>query len=303
VVLNWGIARRAASRFVAGDDLSEAMRVVQDLNERGLYVTLDHLGENVTQEQEAKQAVKDYLDLVQAIAQNEVSAGISLKLTQLGLALDFNLCFRNMLRIAQQAADKNVFIRIDMEDSPTVDETLRIFRLLQGEGVRNVGLVFQAYLYRTMADMEEMLEAGCPIRLCKGAYNEAQDVAYPRKSDVDANFDRITAMLIKHAAEQGNGVAGEAADRFPPQVAIATHDENRIEFARQYARHKGLPQETLEFQMLYGIRSELQLNLVAGGYPVRVYVPYGTEWYPYFMRRLAERPANVWFFLSNLFRA
>jgi proline dehydrogenase len=303
MVMNWRIARNAASRFVAGDDLPTAMRVVHELNDRGLYVTLDHLGENVTEEQEARRAVEDYLDLVEAIAQNEVEAGISLKLTQLGLALDFDFCLQNMLRIAQQAAEKRVFVRIDMEDSSTVDDTLRIFRLLRAEGVRNVGLVFQAYLYRTMDDVQALLEDGCPIRLCKGAYNEPPDVAYPRKSDVDANFDRIAAALIDHAAEQDNGVAEKPGGRFPPQVAIATHDENRIEFSRQYARHKDLPQEALEFQMLYGIRSELQLNLVAGGYPVRVYVPYGTEWYPYFMRRLAERPANVWFFLSHLFRA
>jgi proline dehydrogenase len=303
LVMNWRIARKAASRFVAGDSLPEAMTVVQELNGRGLYVTLDHLGEYVTEQEEARKAAADYLELIDSIAQKDVAAGISLKLTQLGLALDFDFCFENILLIVQQAAGKRVFVRIDMEDSSTVDDTLRIFRLLRNEDVRNVGLVFQAYLYRTVEDVEALLDGGCPIRLCKGAYNEPADVAYPKKADVDGNFDRIAALLIDRAVEQEAGVIGDKAGRFPSQVAIGTHDENRIEFARQYARHKGLLKEALEFQMLYGIRPELQLNLAAAGYPVRVYVPYGMEWYPYFMRRLAERPANVWFFLSNLLKA
>lgn len=295
------LARRFASRFVAGDHLPEAMEVVRTLNARGLYVTLDHLGENVTQADEADRAVRDYVDLIEAIIRNEVAASISLKLSQLGLKLEFDFCAQNMLELARVAAGKGVFVRIDMEESSMVDATLRIFTQLQKAEIPNVGLVLQSYLRRTRYDVQQLLEAGCPIRLCKGAYNEPADIAFPKKAHVDANFDRVTAMLIDHAVDRKNRVDGDVG-RVPRAVAIATHDEERIHFARKYALQRGFPKEELEFQMLYGIRSDLQTTLADEGYPVRVYVPYGTEWYPYFMRRLAERPANVWFLLSNLLR-
>lgn len=301
IMTRWQLARRFASRFVAGDHLPEAMKVVGELNARGLYVSLDHLGENVTQKSEAEGAVGDYMELMDAIIRNEVAAGISVKLSQLGLKLAFDFCAQNMLELARTAAGQNVFVRIDMEDSSTVGATIEIFDLLRRAGIHNVGLVLQAYLRRTQDDVGKLLRSGCPIRLCKGAYNEPPEVAFPKKAHVDANFDRIAEVLIDHAVEHGYQMDGDPG-RFPRAVAIATHDEERITFARQYALKQGLPREELEFQMLYGIRSDLQTALADEGYPVRVYVPYGTEWYPYFMRRLAERPANVWFLLSNLIR-
>ncbi len=188
-----------------------------------------------------------------------------------------------------------------MEDTSTVDRTIELWRTLQKEGLLNVGLVFQSYLYRTEKDMGAVLAEGCRIRLCKGAYKEPADLAYPRKTDVDASYDRLVRLMIDAAGASG-AEAVSADGRVPPVTAVATHDEKRISAARAYAEHIGFPKQALEFQMLHGIRSDLQRELAAAGYPVRVYVPYGTEWYPYFMRRLAERPANVWFFVSNFFR-
>jgi proline dehydrogenase len=188
-----------------------------------------------------------------------------------------------------------------MEDTSTVDWTLEIWRALQRERLTNVGLVFQSYLYRTEQDIRAVLSEGCRIRLCKGAYKEPADLAYPKKSDVDASYDRLACVMMD--AARGAGSVPVAADgRIPPVTALATHDEARIAAARAYAQQVGLPMQALEFQMLNGIRGDLQRKLAEQGYPVRVYVPYGTEWYPYFMRRLAERPANVWFFVSNFFR-
>jgi proline dehydrogenase len=188
-----------------------------------------------------------------------------------------------------------------MEDSPVIHQTLNIFYQLHGEGFTNLGLVIQSYLYRSQEDTLKALEAGARIRLVKGAYDEPSSLAFAHKRDVDANFDRLTRMIIDHALETGSDPATPDG-KTPPVTAIATHDEDRIQFAIDYASQVGLARSALEFQMLYGIRSELQRELQARGYPVRVYVPYGTEWYPYFMRRLAERPANLWFFLSNLLR-
>lgn len=301
LVMGWGFARRAASRFIAGDTLQEALDAIRAVNRSGLYVTLDHLGENVTDPQMADDATDDYVQLIGELEQSGVKGNTSLKLTQLGLNLDEGLCLENIRRIAERAAKCDCFVRIDMEDSPVIDQTLRIFYQLNEEGFNNIGLVIQSYLYRSQEDTAEALEAGARIRLVKGAYDEPSDLAFPRKRDVDANFDRLTRMLVDHALAAGAAPA-TADGKTPPVTAIATHDEDRIQFAIDYASQVGLTREALEFQMLYGIRSDLQMALHARGYPVRVYVPYGTEWYPYFMRRLAERPANLWFFLSNLLR-
>jgi len=187
-----------------------------------------------------------------------------------------------------------------MEDSSTVDRTLAIYRQLAAEGLGNVGLVLQAYLYRTETDLTGLLAQGARIRLCKGAYNEPADRAFPKKSDVDRNYDHLAAMML--AAAGRAGAATSEDDRVPPATAIATHDPRRIDCARSEAERLGLPRQAVEFQMLYGIRSDLQQALAAAGYPVRVYVPYGTEWYPYYVRRLAERPANLWWFLTNFVR-
>jgi proline dehydrogenase len=301
MVTRWKFARRAASRFVAGDTLEEAIGAVRALNEGGRIATLDHLGENVTNADEARRAAEDYLVIMDQICAAGVRSNASLKLSQLGLLLDFDLCVSNMRRILAKASDCGLFVRIDMEDATTVDRTLRLYRTLVGEGFRNTGLVIQSYLFRSEDDVRALLAEGAKFRLCKGAYKEAPEVAYPRKRDVDVNFDRLAAMMIESAHASGD-LASSSDGHVPPVTAIATHDPRRIAFAREHAARIGLPKEALEFQMLYGIRSDLQTALAAEGYPVRVYVPYGTYWYPYYVRRLAERPANVWFFISNFFR-
>ncbi len=301
VVTGWRISRYAAARFIAGDTLEEALDVVRRLNAEGLFVTLDHLGENVTNREAALRAADDYIQALDGIESCGVRASISLKLTQLGLPTDYDLCLSNMERILKRAARGGTFVRIDMEHSAVVDDTLRIYSDLRGRGLENVGVVIQAYLYRSQADLRALVEQGARVRLVKGAYMEPPEVAYPRKRDVDANFDRLAAILIEAAAAHGAERASPDGRR-PPMAAIATHDEHRIRFARAHAEKVGLPRQALEFQMLHGVRSALQRALASEGYPVRVYVPYGTEWYPYFMRRLAERPANLWFFLRQAFR-
>lgn len=301
IVTGWGFSRRAASRFVAGDHLEDAIQGVRRLNEAGLNASLDHLGESVTNPVEASRAVDEYLVLMDAMCATKVRAYASLKLSQLGLELDFQLCLDNFRRVVRKAAECGVFIRIDMEDSSTVDRTFQIYEAVRKEGLENVGLVIQSYLFRSEADVRALTQKGASIRLCKGAYKEPANIAFPRKADVDASYDRLARIMID--ASKAAGARPMAADgRIPPLVGIATHDEKRIAAARAYADQIGFPKLALEFQLLYGIRSELQRELAAAGYPVRVYVPYGTEWYPYFMRRLAERPANVWFIVSNLFR-
>jgi len=301
LVTGWKFARRAASRFVAGDRLEEAIAAIQRLNQKGLYATLDHLGENVTKPEEARRAADDYLTLMGRICEAGVKSNASLKLSQLGLALDYDLCLDNIRRIVRKAAECGLFIRIDMEDSSTVDRTIQLYRTLRSEGLQNVGLVIQAYLYRSEKDVRDLLAEGARFRLCKGAYKEPAEVAFPRKSDVDANYDKLASMMIDAALAAGSLPASDDG-LMPPVTGIATHDERRVRFAQEHAKKVGLPKRALEFQMLYGIRSDLQTSLAAEGYPVRIYVPYGTEWYPYFARRLAERPANVWFFISNFFR-
>ena len=301
IVTRWQFARRAAARFVAGDTLEEAIQAIRILNERGLHATLDHLGEQVTNPEEARRAADDYLVIMEQICQAGVKSNASLKLTQIGLALDYDLCLDNMRRILRQAAVCGVFVRIDMEDSAAADRTLRLYRTLQAEGLHNTGVVIQSYLYRSQEDVRSLLAQGTRIRLCKGAYKEPPEVAFPKKADVDGNYDRLAAMMIDAALAAGSQPASDDG-RVPPICAVATHDIRRIRSAQKHAAEAGLPKRALEFQMLHGIRTDLQASLAAEGYPVRVYVPYGTEWYPYFVRRLAERPANLWFFLSNFFR-
>ena len=301
IVTRWRFARRAAARFVAGDTLEEALGSIRRLNAAGLSVTLDHLGENVTSAEEAIRATDDYILLLETIKAPEFRANASLKLTQLGLSLDYDMALSNMRCVARQGAAFGIFVRIDMEDSPTVDRTLQIYRALRTEGFANIGLVVQSYLYRSPQDAAALVAEGTRLRLVKGAYKEPAALAYPRKTDVDKSFDELTRIAIDAAMDHGAEPA-TSDGRVPPMAAIGSHDEKRIDYARKYAETVGLPKAALEFQMLYGIRSDLQRSLADEGYPVRVYVPYGTEWYPYSVRRLAERPANVWFFLSNLFR-
>lgn len=301
MITGWGFSRRAAARFVAGDHLEDAIQSVRRLNEGGLNASLDHLGESVTNAVEASRAVDEYIVLMDKMCETGLHAYASLKLSQLGLGLDFQLCLDNFRRVVRKAAKCGLFIRIDMEDSSTVDRAFQIFDAVRKEGLKNVGVVIQSYLFRSEADVRALTQKGASIRLCKGAYKEPASVAFPRKADVDASYDRLARIMIDASLAAG-AIPISPDGKIPPLVGIATHDENRIAAARAHADQVGFPKPALEFQMLYGIRSELQRELAAAGYPVRVYVPYGTEWYPYYMRRLAERPANIWFFLSNFFR-
>ncbi len=300
-VTRWRFARRTAARFVAGESLDDAIGAVRALEGHGLTASLDHLGEHVTNEAEAHTAAEDYLKILDRICASGVRSNASLKLTQLGLGLDIDLCIANLSRVVRKATECGIFIRIDMEESSTVDRTLAAYRALRAQGLTNVGLVIQAYLYRSQEDVRALLGEGARIRLCKGAYQEPPQIAFPRKADVDKNYDLLASMMIEAAARRG-GESSSADGRAPAHVAIATHDPRRIAFARGLAQQADLPKRGMEFQMLYGIRSDLQRSLAAEGYPVRVYIPYGTEWYPYVLRRLAERPANAWFFVSNFFR-
>jgi proline dehydrogenase len=301
IVSNWGFAWRTASRFVSGTKIEDALGVILELNAKGINVTLDLLGEHTSKPEEASDATDDILNTLDEIKKSNLCANVSIKLTQIGLGLDENLCAQNLERILSRAKEQDNFIRIDMEDTPYTDKTINLFYQMRRKGYKNTGLVLQSYLYRTEADARKLLDDNTPIRLVKGAYQEPADKAFPKKADVDANYDLLTKIMID--AVLVRNLAQPSSDgRFPPIPAIATHDENRIAFTKQYIQKVGLPKYAIEFQMLYGIRRDLQDQLIKEGYPVRVYVPFGTHWYPYYMRRLAERPANVWFFISNFFR-
>ncbi len=294
-------ARQAASRFYAGETLDQAIQNIRELNEHHILATLDHLGEHTTNPSEARQATRDILAMIEAIDRSAVRSNVSIKLSQIGMALDEELCQENLEQILAYARERDMLVRLDMEDSPWVDTTLRMYREMCARGLNNVGVVIQSYLYRSQADIQVLVQERGRVRLCKGAYQEPAEIAFPKKKDVDANYDRLAEMLVEGA--KAAGAPGLSPDgRIPPLPALATHDEKRIERGKAYAEETGLPKEALEFQMLYGIRRDLQEKLAAEGYPMRVYVPYGTQWYPYYVRRLAERPANVWFFISNFFR-
>ncbi len=301
LVSKWSFAWKAASRFVAGEDIIDAIQVVKDLNEKGIFATLDQLGEHTSTLNEAQQSTQGIIEILEQVNNNNVHANVSIKLTQIGLALDEIICERNLESILRKAKEFGNFIRIDMEDSPYTEKTIKLFRAMRTRGYSDVGLVVQSYLYRTENDTLELLGEGTRFRLVKGAYKESAQIAYPKKIDVDLNFDNLTRLLLNYAIENGALEISEDG-RIPPVTALGTHDEKRINFAISYQISKGLSKRALEFQMLYGIRRDLQEKLVNDGYPVRIYVPFGTHWYPYFVRRLAERPANIWFFISNLFR-
>ena len=293
MVSNWSISWRVASRFVAGSDRDAAMAVTRDMNDAGLLITLDFLGESCTNEGEAYQARAEILRLLDDIDQRGLNANVSVKPSQLGLKIDPNLAFENICALVSKASEVGNFIRIDMEDHPTTDATLDVYRRLRyQENLSNVGVVIQSYLYRSEADIEQLIEDGARVRLCKGAYAEPAEVAFPHKPDVDANYLNLSRLLLSPAA-RAKGV-------YP---AFATHDPKMIDDIKRYIQVNHIPSDAFEFQMLYGIRRDLQEELVKEGYRVRVYVPYGTAWYPYFVRRLAERPANMWFFISNFLRA
>jgi proline dehydrogenase len=303
LVTGWSFAWRAASRFIAGETIESAIKAIRDLNAKGINATIDHLGEHTSTMEEAGRATDDILLILDEIDKAGVKANVSIKLTQIGMGLDEEICLQNLVRILERSRQHNNFIRIDIEDTPYTDVTISIYKavLERGFTTRNVGMAVQSYLYRAEADTRSLLELGTRFRLVKGAYKEPPDKAYPKKADTDANYDLLSKILIDAALKiESNELSPDG--RIPPIPAIASHDEKRIAFAKQYAEKVGLPKSAIEFQMLFGIRRDLQEQLVKEGYPVRVYVPFGTHWYPYYMRRLAERPANVWFFVSNFFR-
>ena len=301
LITGWGFAWRTASRFVAGTNLADALKAVRDLNSKGINATLDHLGEHTSAPEEAQQAAEDIFATLDTIgAEPGLRSNVSIKLTQIGMGLDESLCAENLERVLARAKAAGTFIRVDMEDTPYTDKTINLHYLMREKGYKNHGMVIQSYLFRSEADTRRLLQDGIRIRSVKGAYNEPPDKAFPKKADVDANFDLITKIMLDASLAQNSNLSEDG--RIPPIPAIATHDERRILFAKNYAEKIGLPKTGMEFQMLYGIRRDLQETLVKEGYLVRVYVPFGTHWYPYFMRRLAERPANIWFFISNFFK-
>jgi proline dehydrogenase len=282
-----GLAKRLASRFVAGETPDEGVAAVRELNRSGISATLDLLGESVTKAEEARHARDTYLDTLDRIRAAGVDSNVSVKLTQMGLDIAEDLAIENLSAIIARAAAHGSFVRIDMESSAYTARTLDLFRRVFHPRFGNaVGVVLQTYLHRTPQDVDDMIALGARVRLCKGAYKEPPDVAFPKKQDVDRTY----ATCMQRLLEDGD---------YP---GLATHDGRLIAAARAFARAKGIPAERYEFQMLYGVRRDLQLALRRDGYRMRVYVPFGTHWYPYLMRRLAERPANLAFIAGNMVR-
>jgi proline dehydrogenase len=278
--------RLGAGRFVAGETLDECVAVLRRLNEQGLHANTTLLGEGVLESAQTEPVVAAYREIIERIAAEQLRANVALKLTHLGLEIDEQLAYDNLRGLVQLAGERGGFVRIDMEQSPYVDGTLRIYRRLRGEGLESVGTVLQSYLYRTPGDLDSLLPLEPNLRLVKGAYLESEADAHPRKADVDAAYGLLLERML---AEGGH-------------TAIATHDDALIQRAIAYAREHDIPRDRFEFQMLYGVRPQLQLDLVRRGYKVLVATPYGPEWYPYLMRRLGERPANLLFFLKNTVR-
>ncbi len=281
------IAKRFASRFVAGETLEEALAAVQTLNRKGISASLDLLGESVGNESEARAAGREYLYMIDRINERKLDTNVSLKLTAMGLDISEDLCAHTMHDILERARAYRSFVRLDMEGSAYTERTLRLFEdRLYPSYPENVGIVLQSYLYRTQADTDRAIMLKCRVRLCKGAYQEPPSVAYPEKRDVDNNYIRCMHRLMTDGNYPG----------------LATHDEAIIREAKRFATEKGIGRDRFEFQMLYGVRRDLQDQLVREGYRLRVYVPFGTQWYPYLMRRLAERPANVAFMTGSIMK-
>ncbi|MFD3448765.1 proline dehydrogenase family protein [Microbacteriaceae bacterium 4G12] len=277
--------RFGAGRFVAGETINLAVEAIKDLNKKGLAVTIDYLGEFVDNEREANEMANQSIEAIKAIGREKLNSQLSLKMTSMGLDISENLVMNNMRRILQAAKENDVFVTIDMEDYSRCQKTIEIFKLLKEE-YDNVGTVIQAYLYRTEQDIDDLNRYKPNLRLVKGAYKEPAEVAFPDKKDVDENYKKI----IKTHLLNGN------------YTAVASHDDAIIEYTKQLVEEYNISRDQFEFQMLYGIRPERQLELVNEGYKMRVYVPYGNDWYGYFMRRLAERPANVAFVLKGVFK-
>lgn len=285
LITRYPLTRAFAWRFVAGESVDSALAAVRELRASRILSTLDLLGESVTDRAAALRTLDAYLDLLDRIHRSGIESHISLKLTQLGLDVDEGFCHQNLSRILERAQSYGVFVRFDMESSAYTQRTLDMYRSLR-ERFDNCGVVIQSYLYCSYDDVRDLVAMGARVRLCKGAYLEPPDVAYQRKADVDANYVRLMKMLLSEGS-------------YP---AIATHDPAMIAHAQEYIRARNIPLAAFEFQMLYGVRRDLQESLASQGYNVRCYVPFGTEWYPYMMRRLAERPANIMFLLRNVLR-
>jgi proline dehydrogenase len=285
LAVNMKVSRRTARRFVAGDTVDEAVAVVLELNQKGFTASLDYLGEHITTREEATVATQEYLKGLETLSRSKANSNVSLKLTQFGLAIDEELCRQNVESIVRKARELDNFVRIDMEGSDCTDATLRVFTALRNI-YDNVGIVVQAYLFRTEKDIQDVLQLKSRIRLCKGAYKEAPEISFAKKSDTDKNFVKLMRILLKSGIYHG----------------IATHDPEMIHATKEFEASDTIGKDRFEFQMLYGIRRDLQDQLLREGYNVRIYVPYGKQWYSYLMRRMAERPANLLFVLRNLFR-
>ena len=284
-MLRFKIFRRTAWRFVAGEKVQDAIRAARELRLRGIKTTMDLLGENTHSEEDAMRTTQEIIGLLDRAHAEEVDCNVSVKPTQLGLDLGTDFCQENLLRIVRHAAGLGGFIRVDMEDSSTTQRTLDIVCGVH-DTCENIGTVIQAYLYRSEKDVRQLIAKGIGIRLCKGAYLEPASIAFKKKRDTDANYVKLMKLLLESGAYHG----------------IATHDEAMIDATKQFARARSISGDRFEFQMLYGIRRDLQIQLAREGYRVRTYIPYGTRWFPYFMRRLAERPANLMFIARNLLK-
>jgi proline dehydrogenase len=279
--------KRMTTRFVAGEDINEAVEAIRAINATGATASFDHLNEGVSRADETEGEVREYRQILARIDESGIKSNVSIKLTQFGLEIDPELCYRNARGVVEEAARRGNFVRVDMEQSAVTQVTIDIFKRLRAEfDLNTVGIVLQSYLRRTAADVQDLLKIPARIRLCKGAYNEPPEVAFPDKRDVDANYVAQMKILLSSGVYHG----------------IATHDERMIAATIEHAGREGIAKDAFEFQMLYGVRRDLQVQLARDGYPVRVYVPYGKHWYPYFMRRLAERPANVWFIMKNMLK-
>src|SRR5882762_9206471 len=279
--------QKLTTRFVAGDSIEETIHFIRELNAEGCSASFDHLNESVTSAAEASAEVAEYLSILAKIDETGIRSNVSIKLSQFGLTLDTELAYKNARRVVEEAHRRGNFVRVDMEDSTVTQATIDVFKRLRDEfGLNDVGIVLQSYLRRTYEDTQELLKLPARIRICKGAYNEPPEVAFPDKKDVDENYVRVMQLLLSSGIYHG----------------IATHDPKMIEATIDFAQRQGIDKQAFEFQMLYGVRRDLQRQLAKDGYNMRVYVPYGKHWYPYFMRRLAERPANIWFVLKNMLK-
>jgi proline dehydrogenase len=279
--------KKLTTRFVAGENIEEAIAAIRELNAHGCTASFDHLNESVSSVAESEEEVREYLNILARIDETGIQSNVSIKLTQFGLGIDPELAYKNARTVVADAARRGNFVRVDMEQSAVTQVTIDIFKRLRAEfGLNDVGIVLQSYLRRTYDDAQELLKIPARIRICKGAYSEPPEVAFPDKKDVDENYIRVMKLLLSSGTYHG----------------IATHDPRMINETIRYARDNGISKQAFEFQMLYGIRRNLQEQLARDGNNMRVYVPYGKHWYPYFMRRLAERPANIWFVLKNMFK-